>query len=92
MRGREWSTSELRLLQDNMNLTDRRLGQILDRSPNAILKARKRFGLHKGKSYYKNRPKLDQMDREAIRASEMSSHYLAQEFGISHTTILRYRT
>jgi len=87
---RYWTTAELRMIRDNLKLSDRKLAELLGRSMISVKKVRLRNGMAKAKKSGRIKSLSDEQIEE-IRQSPYSSHQLAFVYGVNHATILNYK-
>jgi len=87
---RYWTTAELRMIRDNLKLSDRKLADMLGRTAISIKKVRLRNGMAKAKKSGRTKSLSDEQIDE-IRQSPYSSHQLAFVYGVNHATILNYK-
>jgi DNA-binding transcriptional regulator YiaG len=87
---RYWTTEELRMIRDNLKLSDRRIADLLGRSVVSVKRCRMRNGLVKANKSGRIRSLSDEQIEE-IRSSPYSSHQLAFVYDVNHGTILNYK-
>ena len=87
---RYWTTAELRMIRDNLKLSDKKLADMLGRTAISIKKVRLRNGMAKQKK--SGRPKsLSDEQIEEIRLSKHTVTELSWLYNVNHATIINYR-
>lgn len=85
-----WTTGEIRLIEENINLTDKKLAAMLGRSFHSVKRCRKRYGLTK-RALFRGKYKLSKSEINEIRSSRKDVVELAYFYGISINTVYNYQ-
>jgi len=85
-----WTTGEIRLIEENIDLTDKKLAEMLGRSFHSVKRCRKRHGLTK-RAMFRGKYKLTEAEASEIKSSKRDVVELAYFYGISINTVYNYK-